>query len=268
MTEENKINQPEQPDSKDVTPPEPVEEIESLTKTDALAGIFSEPGNTFSTIAGSAKQHYWVLPIIIFIVINLISAFLFFSDEALVSKVMDKQFQKVEQRMEENVKSGSMTQEEADLALEQTEKFMNPKSVFFLITGYGSGVVLPFILLFVLSLVYLIALKILKADFDYVNILNVIGLSFIILAIGKILDVVISILTSDINTMSLGLLFNEDNIGASLYKLMTSLDVFTIWFSIIVAIGLSKISEIKSSVSYILVFGIWIVWVLVTSFVF
>ena len=268
MTEENKTNQQEQPDSKDLAPTEPVEEFETLTKSDAVAGIFTEPGNTFSIIAASAKQHYWVLPVIIFIVVNLISAFLFFSDEQLVTKVMDKQLQKVEQRMEENVKSGKMTQEEADVALEQTEKFMNPKSVFFLITGYGSGVVLPFILMFALSLVYLIALKILKADFDYVNILNVIGLSFIILAIGKILDVVISILTGDINTISLGLLFNEGSVGESLYKLMSSLDVFVIWFLILVAIGLSKISGIKSSVSYILVFGIWIVWILITSFVF
>lgn len=268
MTEENKTNQQELPDSQTAAPPEPAEEFETLTKSDALAGIFIEPRITFSTIAGSAKKHYWVLPIIIFIIVNLISAFLFFSDEELVSKVMDKQFQKVEQRMEENVKSGNMTQEEADLALEQTEKFMNPKSVFFLITGYGSGVVLPFVLLFVLSLVYLIALKILKAEFDYVNILNVIGLSFVILAIGKILDVVISILTSDINTISLGLLFSEESIGDSLYKLMSSLDLFAIWFSILVAIGLSKISGIKSSVSYILVFGIWIVWILITSFVF
>jgi hypothetical protein len=268
MTEENRTNQQEQPDSHTVAPPEPAEEIEALTKSDAIAGIFSEPGNTFSTIAGSEKQRYWVLPVIIFIVVNLISAFLFFSDEALVSKVMEKQFQKVEKRMEENVKSGKTTQEEADLALEQTEKFMNPKSVFFLIIGYGSGVVLPFILLFALSLVYLIALKILKAEFDYVNILNVIGLSFIILAIGKILDVVISILMGDINTISLGLLFNEGSIGESLYKLMSSLDAFTIWFSIIVAIGLSKISGIKSNVSFILVFGIWIIWMLITSFVF
>lgn len=265
MTEENKTKQPEQPDNQNI---EPVEEFEALTKSDAVAGMFTEPGNTFSTIAASAKQHYWVLPIIIFIIVNLISAFLFFSDEQLVNKVMDKQFQKVEQKMEENVKSGKMTQEEADVALEQTEKFMNPKGVFFLITGYGSGVVLPFILLFVLCLVYLIALKILKADFDYVNILNVIGLSFIVLAIGKILDVVISILTGDINTISLGLLFNEESIGDSLYKLMTSLDVFVIWFSILVAIGLSKVSGIKSNVSYILVFGIWVVWILITSFVF
>jgi hypothetical protein len=265
MNEESK---PTQPDNKEITTPEPTQEVQSLSKTDAIAGVFTEPGKTFSTIALSEKQHYWVFPVIAFIIINLISAFLFFSDEELVSKVMEKQFQKVEQKMEEKVKSGDMTQEEADIALEQTEKFMNPDSIFFLITGYGSGVVLPFILLFVLSLVYLIALKILKADFNYVNILNVIGLSFIVLAIGKILDVVISILTGDISTISLGLLFSEDGVAESIYKLFMSIDVFTIWFMVLIAIGLSKISGIKSGVSYFFVFGIWIIWILITSFVF
>ncbi|MBC8485486.1 MAG: YIP1 family protein [Bacteroidetes bacterium] len=265
MNEENK---PTQPDNQEVTTPEPTQEVPPLTKTDAIAGVFTEPGDTFSTIAKSPKHNYWLLPVIIFIIVNLISTFLFLSDDELVSKVMDKQFRKVEQKMEENVKDGTMTQQEADIALEQTEKFMSPGSVFFLISAYGAGLVMPFVLLFALSLVYLIALKILKAEFVYVNMLNVIGLSFVILAIGKILDVVLSILTGDINTISAGLFFNEASVGESLYKLLMAVDAFVIWFLIIIAIGLSKISGIKSNVSYTLAFGVWIIWILITSFIF
>ena len=265
MNEENK---PTQPDNQEVTTPETPQEVPPLTKTDAIAGVFTEPGDTFSTIAKSPKHNYWLLPVIIFIIVNLISTFLFLSDDELVSKVMDKQFSKVEQKMEENVKDGTMTQQEADIALEQTEKFMSPGSVFFLISAYGAGIVIPFVLLFALSLVYLIALKILKAEFVYANILNLIGLSFVILAIGKILDVVLSILTGDINTISVGLFFNEAGVGESLYKFLMAIDAFIIWFLIIIAIGLSKISGIKSNVSYILVFGVWIIWILITSFIF
>ena len=265
MNEENK---PSQPDNQEVITPETPLEDSPLTKTDAIAGVFSEPGTTFSTIAKSPNQQYWLLPVIIFIIVNLISAFLFLGDDVLVSKVMDKQFRQVEQKMEEKVESGEKTQEEADRELKITEKIMSPKSIFFIISIYGTGLVIPFVLLFALSLVYLIALKILKAEYVYANILNVIGLSFVILAIGKILDVVLSILTGDINTISAGLFFNEASVGESLYKFLMSIDAFVIWFLIIMVIGLSKISRIKSNVSYTLVFGVWVIWILITSFIF
>ena len=74
-------------------PPEESNQTEQLSNTDAMAGIFTSPSETFETIADTQKKNYWLLPMIISILIGLVTTFLFMSDAELVSKTMEKQKQ-------------------------------------------------------------------------------------------------------------------------------------------------------------------------------
>jgi hypothetical protein len=256
--DKNSTNQGENPDIE--------EDQEELSKSEALTGIFTEPGSTFEAI-NKVSKNYWLLPLIITIVLGLISSFLFLSDKELTEKVVEKQLAKVREKMEENVKSGKMTQEQSTEAIEKTEKFMN-QGIFFKIIGYLGGVVFSIVLLFGLSLVYFIFLKILKAEFSYMNLLNVIGLAMIIHGIGGLIHTVISIITGDLTSVSLGMLLSESSVGGALHAFLLKLDVFAIWFFILISIGLVKIGKIKSAISYTVVFGIWLLFYIVTIFVF
>jgi hypothetical protein len=244
------------------------EETQELSQMDAISGIFTEPGNTFETITKFPKRNFWLLPVIILVITSVVSSFLFFSDTELVSKMMDKQKTKMRERMQESVKSGKMTQQQANDAIEKAEKFMDPKGLFFKITGFAGAVVTPFVMLFLLSVIYMLFLKMMKANFEFTNILNVVGLSLIISAIGSILAIVISIIMGDLTSIGLAIAFKPETVGETLHALFMKLDVFSIWFYILVSIGLVKIAKIKPVISYSVVFGLWILWLVITTFVF
>lgn len=130
----------------DLTNPEqnlvPPEQFEELSKADAMAGVFTAPGETYETIANTPKQNYWIIPVMIAIVAGIIGTFLFMQDAQLVGNVMDKQKKKMQEQFDKNIKEGKMTQEDADKAMES----MNPKGTFFKIIGFGGSVIGPFLI--------------------------------------------------------------------------------------------------------------------------
>jgi len=240
------------------TPPEP------LSQTDAMSGVFTSPSETFETIADTPIKNYWIIPVLIAVVLGLVSSFLFMSDRELVDKTMDKQKAKMMERFEENIKEGKMTQEDADKAMES----MNPEGTMFKIFGYGGALLLPFLVLVLLSVIYLIILKLMKADFEFKNVMNVVGLAMLISALGSIVSMVISILKGDFATVGPSLFLSEDSLDEKMNSLLLKFDLFSIWFYAVIAVGLSRISRTDLIKVSIPVFGIWIIYVFVTTFVF
>ncbi|MBS1518434.1 MAG: YIP1 family protein [Bacteroidetes bacterium] len=251
-----------------ITPPqEEIQEYqqEQLTVTEAMSGVISVPGETYETIAATEKKNYWLIPIIIAIVLGLISSFIFMQDKELTSKVMDKQKAKMMERFEKNIKEGKMTQEQANNAMES----INPEGTMFKIIGYGGAALGPFIILFILGLIYFIALKVLKSEAGFTDVLNVVGLAYLIIAIGNLIATVISVIKGDLGSLSLGLLLSEESVGSKVYTMISKLDVFSIWFYTVVAIGITKIGRISMAKSVIFVFGIWIIfYVVIISLIF
>ena len=80
MEEENLQNQ------NDMQAPE----TEPISKTDAMVGVFTEPGNTFESIAAT-KGNYWLFPILVCLVLGLIASVIVQSDPQLLGGMMDKQ---------------------------------------------------------------------------------------------------------------------------------------------------------------------------------
>ena len=241
---------------------------EAISKTDALIGVITEPSATYQDIARTEGKNYWILPILISVAIGLITSFIFMSNNELKSSVMDKQRQKMENQMNEKVSKGEMSAADKDKAIEQSSKFMDPNGMFFKLIGYGGALVGPFLLLFIPSIFYLIGLKIFKADFVFSNVLNVVGLAYIIYAVGTLIGMVLSVVMGNMVTAGLSLVLKEDMVGPKLFQVVSKLDLFSIWEHIVITIGLSKIGKIEMMKSGIIVFGIWIVWILLSSVVF
>lgn len=254
MSEEN-FNNPEEIQQ---------EQHEELSKTDAISGIFTSPGETYETIANTPKRNYWLMAILICIALGYVSTFLFTRDNELTTRVMEKQKHKIREQMEQKAKEGSMTKEESEKAIEQSEKFTDTGGTFFKIIGYAGATAGPFLILFILSFIYLVILKIIKADFEFVNIMNVVGLAMVIGAIGNLIGTVLSVLKGDIVTAGLSLVMNEASLGEKVYDLITKLDLFSIWFYIVVGIGLSKIGKIETSKSIMISFIPYILYLAVT----
>jgi hypothetical protein len=260
MEEENLQDNIEEADF----PPEPPEELSS---TDAMVGVFTEPGETFESISRTPQRNYWILPTIIFIVMNLIATFITFSDPEILGNMMDERMDSARETIEEKVKNNEMSREEGNQAIEMQEKFSDPSSPFFIAIGYGAGVIGPFFQLFILGLVYFLGLKMLKSEATYTSILNVIGLAFLISGIQHLGSSLLSIITGKMSTASLGLLLSSEQVGSSVYSMITSFDLFSIWFFIVVSIGIIKIGRINTTQGYGMVFGLWIIWTILTSFI-
>lgn len=239
MEENNQINP-----GQDVQQPESYQ-VEPLSKSEAMTGVITAPSETFETIAHSPKMNYWILPIIIFIVCNLIATFLAMNDADLMTNIMNEKKAALQQQFDEKVKSGDMTQEQANQSMEMSEKFMNPKGPFFQAVGYGFSVIGPFLLLFVMSVFILIIMKIFRSDISFGNTLNVVGLSLILFGISAIITNILSVLMGNAQTLSLGLLLNKESIGNQLHTFISALDVFSIWMIILISIGLSKIGKVS-----------------------
>lgn len=237
------------------------ESVEELAVSDALIGVITSPGETFETIAVNKRKNYWLLSVIVSIVIGIVITFIFFKDEQLINGLMDKQRDQLEKQMEEKVKEGKMSPEQSNQAIEQAEKFMDPKSLFFQVIGYGGATLVPLLMLFVLSLVYLLLLKMFKAEIDFGNIMNVVGLPMIITVIGAIVGLVLSVLLGKMSSLSPALLYSEGKLGDFLLKF----DLFTAWYYAAVSIGLSKLAKIPSGKAYGMVFGVWLLWILFTG---
>ena len=243
---------------------ETIDQFEELSKSEAMSGVITEPGETFEAIASGPKKNYWSSPVLIAVVLSLLSSFLFMRDPELTRNTMDKQKAKMTEKFEQNIKDGKMTQEEADNAMES----MNPNSPFFKIIGYAGALIGPFIILLLLSLIYLIVLKILKAEVEFTNILNVVGLAMLISSVGSILAILISIMKGNMTGVSPGIFLSEESIGEKAFSFLNKIDVFTIWFYVVIAIGLTKIAKIDMAKSATIVFGLFLVYAVITSLVF
>lgn len=236
-----------------------------LSYVDAVSGTIMSPGETFETIDAAPKRNYWLISILICIVLGLIASFLFLNDNELVDNIMDKQKEKLYQTMDENVKSGKISREEADIAIEQAEKFMNPEGLFFKISAYGGSVVIPFINMLVFSLIGIIIIKILKGNFAYLSLLNVISLSMIIAAAGDLINMFVSVLTGDITSVGLAPLLKSSGIPDSINIALINLSVFKIWSLAVMSIGIAKIGKVKIIPVIIIIFVVYIIYSFVTA---
>ncbi len=263
--ENNEENKDLNPATVNTTEAAETEPVENISLGDAMAGVFTEPGTTFESVKVSQKKNYWLLPVLIVILVSVLSSFLVMKDEELVSEIKAKQKEAIKKQMEEAVKNGKMTREQADQQIEQTEKmFGGGMFVVFGIIGSVFGVLIIF---FLKALVYWGGLKLFKSEAGYGAILNVLGLAALITAIQLAIDTVLAILMGKL-LVNIGpvLLFSEESVGKQMYTFIANFDLLNIWYNIVVGIGLAKISRIKPAITITFVFALWLVWVLLTSF--
>lgn len=238
---------------------------QNISLGDSLAGVFTEPGETFTAVKQSTKKNYWVVPIIIVIVISIIATLLVLRDEELTSGIREKQMKTMHEQMDKAIKEGKMTREQADQQIEQTQKFMSGSMM--MTFGLVFSVLGVLVFLFLKALIYWGGLKIFKGMASYADVLNVLGLAAIITAIQLVVDTVLAVLMGKI-MVNIGpvLLVSEESVGSSMYTFIANFDLINIWYLVVVGIGLAKVSSLKSSVTMPLVFGLWLLWVVLTSF--
>lgn len=266
--EENTENKPEeQKEGTQETPGTDVQVQEDISLSDAMTGVFTEPRTTFEGVRDSKKRSYWLVPTIIVIIFTIVASLLVINDEELYSEIKQMQHDAVVKRLEERVKEGKMSQEQMDQQLERTERFMDKSSPFFLISTILGPIIGGFIILFLRALVLWLVLKIFKGAVSYMLVVCVTALTGLIDVISTVINTVLAIITGRL-MVNIGpiLLFAKDSMSENMMKFVSHFDLITIWYLIILGIGLSAISGLKNSKTMPIVFVLWIIWICIASF--
>ena len=264
--EENTENKPEEQKENPMEGGE-VQVQEDISLSDAMTGVFTEPRAAFEGVKNSKKRSYWLVPTIIVIIFAIVASFLVLNDEELYSEIKAMQREAITKRMEERVKEGKMTQEQMDEAIERTEKFTDKSSPFFLVSTILGPIIGGFIILFLQALILWLVLKIFKGAASYMLVVCVAGLAALINVISTVINTVLAIVTGRL-VVNIGpvLLFAKDSLGENMMKFVSHFDLITIWYLIVLGIGLSAVSGLKNTKTMPVVFVLWLIWVCIASF--
>lgn len=231
---------------------------EELSHSDKMIGIFTEPSNTFETIAKfPVRTIDWVLPVVIvFILIGLMRSLAMLNEEVVLQT---KQSQI--EIFDKMVIEGKMTQEQADQAIEAIDKQMEfMRGPVGWIINIVSTLIFGFIFFFIIAGIYFLFIKfLLKGEGSYQQVLVASGLTSYItmnqILIGGILTFVLGKIIMDTSVAN----FIDLEKGSLVKFFVSKIDPISIWAYSVLSIGLAKLNRAQNSTPYfILVFALWI----------
>lgn len=246
-------------------------EVEELSHTDKLAGIFTEPSNTYEQIAKfPPKTIDWFLPFFLLLLTVIISQFVMYSIPEVRMKLREQTMEQMDKNLQKQVDDGAMTKEQAKEVREQTEGRMDSMGggVSMIIQSV-SILIIGFLVFFIICGVYLLCVKfLLKENTNYKGILVASGMTAYIGIIQVIIATILTFMMNEPYRDTSLATFMGSNKDSLMHVLYSKIDLFSIWSYIILSIGMAKMSFAKDVKKfYILVFGLWIGWSLFAFFV-
>lgn len=230
-----------------------------------LINVYASPADVFERIKNAPRKNaLWVIPVTLTIIIGIISTFVLFSDPAILSQVEEA----AQKRVEEQITQGAIPPDRADAAREQTRAFMG--GAIFKVFAIGSVIIFSFVGLLVVSLVmFLVGKAAFKAPVPYGKVMEVVGTSTMINnVLGSIVtSLIMLVMGSMYATPGLALLISGFDPMNKVHVLLSSVNIFTIWYLAVISIGLGKLFSASTGKAAVWVVGLWVVWTLLTTFV-
>jgi hypothetical protein len=208
------------------------------------------------------KNMDWLLPVISFAVIAIISNFILFQNPEIklqIDKLLDNEAAKVEAQFDEKVQNGEMTESEKEVALKHSKGLMK-----FMSTPVMRSVILvvyTLVGLFFMALIYFLLSKFaLKGEGTYSGTLIARGLPVYILIVQLIVIAILSTVMNKLLLDSSAASFLDAERGTITSYLLGRIDPFAIWFYSVVGIGLARMFKSDATVKFIIaVFAFWII---------
>ena len=218
-----------------------------------LLGVFISPGETFADIARAPN---FLAPLILTIVSAVAVT------ETMIAKIGMAQI--VRKSIEESGRAGSMNPDQMNQAVQQGAAIAG-------IIAHIAGLLGPPIFLLIIAGLGLLVLNaILGAEAKFKTVFSVACYANLPGLIGAVMAIALILFgdpehfnPQNFIPSNLGFFLSPDTPKA-LLVVASSLDIFTIWFLILLGLGLSEASvrKVKPLTVTVLFFGLWIVWVL------
>lgn len=220
-----------------------------------LMNVFAIPGDVFEEVKATRMMvANWLVPALIASVVGALVAIVMFSQPSIRQQLREKQ----EQAIEQQIKDGKMTRQQADQAIAVIEKFTGPTMMA--IFGSVGAVVMSFIRLFWWGLVlWLLARFFLKVRFDYLKAVEVAGLASMITVLGMIVSMLLIVnLGKMFSTPSLALMVSDFDEKNKSHLLLGAVNVFNFWLIGVLGAGLARLAGVPFLRALFLVLGYWL----------
>jgi hypothetical protein len=253
-------------ETEDTIQSEPTNEMEELSHSDKVIGMFSEPSKTFHlTSLFPVRTKDWIIPLlIVFAIAGIIRSVAMLNDD-----VYFEAKQKQVKMMEDMVKNGSLPADQLDSALDRIDsqmKFMRGPVGW--IINVVTTIIFGSIFFFIIVGIYFLCIKLfLKGDGSYIGALVASSLPMYISAIQFIITGLLAFMMGKIFMDTSVAAFMGTDRTTILGFILAKFDPFSIWAYSVLGIGLAKMFKSKNTMNYIiLVFGLWIIGGLIFFF--
>jgi hypothetical protein len=226
-----------------------------------LMNIFAVPGDVFEEVKTSPHRvGNWIVPAILGSIVGITALLIILSQPPIIQKIQEQQEQAIEKQMDKMVKSGQMTQQQADKQKEMMAKFTGP--MFMKISGSIAAVILSTARIFFWAFaLWLLTRWLLKADIPYLKTVEVVGLASMISILGTLVKLLLQVNFSNISSSpSLALVVRDFDPNNPLHLMLGALNLFDVWELIIMALGVARLAGIPLFRASFAVFGFWFFW--------
>ena len=186
-------------------------------------------------------------------IVGIVATLLLFSQDWAMYEIKKGQEKAVQQR----VREGKMTQEQADQGMQFMEKFM---PLFVRIAGVVATIIYAFGLPFFWGFViWFLGNKVFKAEFEYMKGVEAAGLATIIYAISGLIGTLVSLAMGKFVYLSAAFPLKEFDFTSKQHFALAAINPFYVWYIGVIALAISVFSGASWVKSFLCVFAIWVV---------
>ncbi len=223
--------------------------VEPMSALQRVAGVFYQPQKVFNFLRHKPDI---LVPFLLAVIISILSSIVVY-DIAINDRIQAiEQDDRIPDERKDNIIDSMESSREGTKRVIYT----------FVVPPLGSMVFLAF-----MGVVFLfVGNVILGGKAKYKQVLSAYSYAYLIsLIAGSLVKIpmIKSAGTLKIHT-SLAAFLSQDSAKTVFYRLMDSFDIFTLWFLVVLGIGLAAIYKFPRNKGIAAVFGTWIVWVAIT----
>ncbi len=217
-----------------------------MNEWNRLTGVFAAPRRVFEDLR---ERPRWLIPIILVVVFLLVQAILVFT----LRIGFAEQLQMLQER--------GVTPEQ----MVQVEKTLHgPLPLIF--SAISIVIITPASLLIV-ALILNIFVPLLGGEGSFRRTFAVVTYSALIRIPALVIKTILIVLKGSTAVYtSLALVFPFVSQKSPFFSFLSRVDFFTIWELILISLGLGVVTRISGKKAYFVVFGIWLVYLILTSF--
>ncbi len=221
-----------------------------------LCDIYAAPGDVFEWIRASAERSVanWLVPTLLACLAGIVFTWVALSQPNVEQQIRERQ----DQKLQELADSGKMS--EADVAAARSRLEQINLMTLVKISGSASAVVMSFAFVFIVALVLkLTARWWLGRSLPYMQLVEVAGLSGMILVLGSVVQLLLVIIMGSIYaTPGPVLLVRDIDPQNKLHLALSSINLITLWYLGVLGLGLAKLTESRFLKAVTPLFLLWL----------